>query len=194
MKFEKITDSKIKAILTEKDMELNNISSETLFSNSSFSQQLLQSMLYEAEKQIGFIVDDSKLLIEAIMVSNEEFVFTITKLQHEQSELENNSNSFIFKFENFDNYISLCSFLNNLSDLNLSEFSKYFSLCFYNNEYYLYNFNTKIYSALFDYMNNIFAEFGSKIHNTPSLEGCLNEYGKIIFEDNSIVNTIFHFI
>ena len=43
-------------------------------------------------------------------------------------------------------------------------------------------------------MNNIFAEFGSKIHNTPSLEGCLNEYGKIIFEDNSIVNTIFHFI
>ena len=58
MKFEKITDSKIKAILTEKDMELNNISSETLFSNSSFSQQLLQSMLYEAEKQIGFIVDD----------------------------------------------------------------------------------------------------------------------------------------
>ena len=120
MKFEKITDSKIKAILTEKDMELNNISSETLFSNSNFSQQLLQSMLYEAEKQIGFIVDDSKLLIEAIMVSNEEFVFTITKLQNEQSELENNSNSFIFKFENFDNYISLCSFLNNLSDLNLS--------------------------------------------------------------------------
>lgn len=194
MKFEKITDTKIKAILTLKDMELNNISSESLFSNSNFSQQLLQSMLSEAEKQIGFIVDDSKLLIEAIMASNDEFIFTITKLQNEQSELEDNSNCFMFKFENFDNYISLCSFLNNLSDLNLSQFSKHFSLVCYNNEYYLYNFNTEIYSALFDYMNNIFTEFGTKVHNTTSLEGCLNEYGKIIFKDNSIVNTIFHFI
>ena len=127
MKFEKINDTKIKIILTLKDIELNHVSIDTLFTNPDFSPQLLQTMLSEAEKNIGFVAGDSKLLVEATMDLNEEYIFTITKLVEENLNSKNRTNSFIFKFENFDDYISLCTFLNNLSDLNLGEFSKNFS-------------------------------------------------------------------
>ena len=40
MKFEKITDTKIKIFLSLRDMELNNVSAESIFSNSASSQKL----------------------------------------------------------------------------------------------------------------------------------------------------------
>jgi len=125
MKFEKINDTKIKIILTLKDIELNHVSIDTLFTNPDFSPQLLQTMLSEAEKNIGFVAGDSKLLVEATIDLNEEYIFTITKLVEENLNSENRTNSFIFKFENFDDYISLCTFLNNLSDLNLAKLNSF---------------------------------------------------------------------
>lgn len=84
--------------------------------------------------------------------------------------------------------------MNNLSDLNLKDFSENFSLIFYNNTYYLYDFDIGKYSILLDYMKETFSEFGTRIYNSIEIEGILNEYGKVIFEDNAIVNCIFHFI
>ena len=54
MKFEKITDIKIKIILSLQDMESNNVSAENIFSNSISSQKLLQDILNRAQKEIGF--------------------------------------------------------------------------------------------------------------------------------------------
>ena len=67
MKFEKITDTKIKIFLSLRDMELNKVSAESIFSNSASSQKLLQNMLNKAKKEIGFETGDSKLLVEAVM-------------------------------------------------------------------------------------------------------------------------------
>ena len=191
MKFEKITDTKIKIILDINDIKLHNISTNNFFNNSS-SQKLLQIMLSEAEKEIGFKVDDSRLLVEAITNSNQEYIFTITKLIEEKKNIENFSSSFIYKFDNFENFVALCNFLNNLSDLNLNEFSKNISLILYNNTYYLYDTNTENYHILLDYMQHIFSEFGNRVLS-PFIEGCLNEYGKTIFETNAIVNTFLFF-
>ena len=84
--------------------------------------------------------------------------------------------------------------MNNLSDLNLKDFSENFSLIFYNNTYYLYDSDISKYSILLDYMKETFSEFGTRIYNSTEIEGILNEYGKVIFENNAIVNCIFHFI
>ncbi len=195
MKFEKITDTKIKIFLSLKDMELNNVSAQSIFSNSVSSQKLLQSMLNKAEKEIGFVTGNSKLLVEAIMSSDEECVFTITKLVENKSILEkNNNNSFIFKFSCFDDFIALCTFLNNFSDLNLKDFSKNFSLILYNDTYYLYSLNVKTYSVLLDYMKDVFSEFGTNVSASTGIDGILNEYGKVIFKKNAIVKCIFNFI
>ena len=193
MKFEKLNDAKIKIIVSIHDMEEKNISVRNLFSNSEPSKELLQNLLQMAEQEIGFKVDDSKLLLEATLSSEEECTFIITKLQ-EKLENTNNTNSFIFKFNSFDAFIELCTFLNNFSDLNLKSFSQNFSLISYNNTYYLYDSNTEKYSILLDYMKNIFAELGTNISSFPGIEGILNEYGKVIFEKNAIVKCIYSFV
>lgn len=192
MKFEKITDTQIKIILDIKDMELHNITNKSIIATSTFPQKLLQTMLKTAEKEVGFKADDSKLLVEATMPNNTECIFIITKLTTKT--ISSLDNSFVFKFNCFDDFIALCTFLNNLSDLNLKDFSENFSLIFYNNTYYLYNSDISKYSILLDYMKETFSEFGTRIYNPIEIEGILNEYGKVIFEDNAIVNCIFHFI
>lgn len=193
MKFEKLNDAKIKIILSLKDIELNNISIQNLFTNSDSSQELLQKILNMAKEEIGFDAGDSKLLVEAIMLSDEECTFTITKLYDELAS-SNKNNNFIFKFDKFDNFIDLCTFLNNFSDLNLKDFSKSFSLILYNNTYYLYNFNVETYAVLLDYMREIFSEFGTNVSDSKIIDGILNEYGKVIFAKNAIVNCIYSFI
>ena len=186
MKFEKLTDTKIRIILSLRDMELNNISVENILSNSADSQKLLESIITKAEKKLGFKPGDSKLLIEAIATSNEQCIFTITKLVDEKICIRNYANSFIFKFENFDDFINLCTFLNNFSYLHLKDFSKNFSLIFYNGTYYLQALNAENFSIVLDYMRTIFSEFGKDVSHSVGIEGILNEYGKVIFAKNAI--------
>ena len=193
MKFEKLNDTKIKISVSMHDMEQNNVSIQNLFSNSEPSQKLLQNILKMAESEIDFKVNDSQLLIEATLTSDEECIFIITKLQESFSNPPKNNN-FIFKFDNFDNFINLCTFLNNFSDLNLKDFSQNFSLILYNNTYYLYNSDVEKFSVLLDYMKNVFAEFGTNVSDSPNIHGILNEYGKVIFEKNAIVKCIYSFV
>ena len=192
MKFERLTDTKIRITLTLKEIQDNNISNEAIFTNSNHSQRLLQLMLNEAKEKIGFKTNDSKLLVEALAVSEQEYTFIITKL--ETTDIEKINKFFIFRFDSFDNFIDLCIFLSNISDLNLKEFSKNFSLLLYNNTYYLCNSDPQSYPVLLDYMKNVFSEFATPVNDLSYIEGSLNEYGKTIFENNAIVNCIFHFI
>lgn len=194
MRFEKLNDTKIRIILTIQDMESNNISFENVLSNSTASQKLLESMISKAEKEIGFYAEDSKLLVEAIMTSNKECVFTITKLHENKACSKKCTKSFIFKFDSFDNFIDLCIFLKSLQNLNLRNFSKKFSLILYNDTYYLKALDADTFSITFDYMRTFFSEFGDDVSNSCSIDGILNEYGKIIFEKNAISKCIRSFI
>ena len=193
MKFEKITDSKIKIIVSMQDMGLNNISTENIFSNSASSQKLLQSILNRAKKEIGFETGDSRLLVEAIMSSGVEYIFTITKLDDNQLYLEKNNNLFIFKFIYFDDFLALCTFLKNFSFLCLKDISKNFSLIYYNNTYYLKFLKTKEYSIVIDYIKNFFDEFGEDVSNSTNIDGFLNEYGKVIFPKDAISRCLYSF-
>lgn len=186
MKFEKVTDTKIKITLSLKDLELNNISAESIISNSINSQRLIENIISRAEKEIGFYPEDSKLLIKAIMPSNEKCIFTITKLLDDDSYQKRCGNSFIYKFNNFNDFTNLCSYLNNFSYLNLKDISKSFSLILYNGAYYLQ-------SSHMDFLKILFNEFGRDVSNSTGIEGILNEYGKIIFTKNAILKCLHSF-
>ena len=83
MKFEKITNTKIKVVLNLQDIKSFDISEaeQITFNNFPSSQKLLQTMLQQAEEELGFKSADSKLLVEALMSSNHEYIFIITKYQ-----------------------------------------------------------------------------------------------------------------
>lgn len=193
MKFEKITDVKIKIILSLQDMKSNNVSAEKIISNSKSSQKLLQNILNRAEKEIGFDAGDSKLLVEAIMSSDVECIFTITKLDTNQLHIEKRNNLFIFKFDCFDDFVALCNFLNSFSFLCLKDISKNFSLFYYNNTYYLKFAKDKNYSIAIDYIKTFFNEFGEEVSNSTNIEGFLNEYGRIIFPKDAIIKCLYSF-
>ena len=189
MKFEKINNTKIKIILSIQDMESNNLSVENILSNSADSQRFLETIITKAEKKLGFKPEDSKLLIEAVS-SNKECIFTITKLLNEKISCTKAYNSFIFKFDSFDDFINLCTYLNNFSYLCLKDISKNFSLIYYNSTYYLKFTEIENSSIVLDYIKTFFTEFGKDVSNYAGIEGVLNEYGKVIFAKNAITKCL----
>ena len=162
MKFEKLTDTKIRIILSLTDMELNNISIENILSNSADSQKLLESIICEAEIELDFKTEDSQLLVEAVSPSNDECIFTITKIIDETICAKSSKSALIFKFDCFDDFINLCCFLNNFSYLDLKSFSKNFSLIYYNDTYYL-KLIESINSAIIKLLNKLYIRSSSII-------------------------------
>ena len=184
MKFEKLTDTKIRIVFNIDDMNSNNFSADTFFSDNSIAQSALNSILSMAEKEIGFKADDCKLLIEAISSNDGDFIFTITKLY--SYELHNAVYSSILRFDCFENFVSLCTYLKNINSFNFYDFLRNCCLFKLNNIYYLC-----INSAyeLPNLLVNSFTEFSSCINYNSTLDGILSEYGTLIFNgkfnDNS---------
>lgn len=193
MKFEKITDKKIKITLSLYDLESNNISINTIFSNPHHSEKLLQVLLDMAQKEIGFTTDDSKLLVETVFSSDKTCIFTITKLIEKDLISKNNFDCFIFEFDSFENFVNLCHFIKNMNNLEFNTFSNNFSLTLYNNIYYLQAIDIHNFYTLLDYMKIIFCEFGKNVSNNFYLTGILNEYGQKIYKDNAFLQCISKF-
>lgn len=190
MKFEKLTDTKIRIILSIKDIESNNLSIDDVLSNSKDSQNLLDTLITKAEQELDFKTEDSQLLVEAISSYRDEYIFTITKLLEDKIYCCKNNTYFIFKFDCFDDFVNLCTFLKNFSYLCLKEISKNFSLIFYNNNYYLKFVETECSSIVINYIRCLFDEFAINISHTTGIDGILNEYGKVIFSKNAIMKCI----
>ena len=75
MKFEKLTENKIRIILNMEDLQEKNVDFHSFMSSSIESQDLFFDMLEKAEEEIGFITRDYKLIIEAIATSDRNFYF-----------------------------------------------------------------------------------------------------------------------
>ena len=79
MKIEKLTDNKIRIILNIDELPEKIIDLHTLSQNNSTVHSLFKKILVEAEKQVGFKVQNCRLLIEAFSTSEGYIVFTLTK-------------------------------------------------------------------------------------------------------------------
>ena len=151
MKFEKITDNKIKIFFSTDDFNSKNISPKVLFSNNYIIQNLLNTFLEKANDELNFKVNDEQLLLEAISCTD-GFVFTITKILPYL--FEYNSMTNIYKFENFENFVCFCTYIKNMK----ISFNINFSLYFYNNNYYLCYLNDSK-------LNIILKEFATQVKN-----------------------------
>lgn len=151
MKFEKITDNKIKIFFSTDDFNSKNISPKVLFSNNYIIQNLLNTFLEKAKDELNFKVNDEQLLLEAISCTD-GFVFTITKISPYL--FEYNSMTNIYKFENFENFVCFCTYIKNMK----INFNTNFSLYFYNNNYYLCYLNDSK-------LNIILKEFATQVKN-----------------------------
>ena len=66
MKFEKLSENKIKITLTSQDLKDKNIDFHSFMSNPLEKQDLFLDILEEAEEEIGFEFKDYPVRIEAL--------------------------------------------------------------------------------------------------------------------------------
>lgn len=211
MRIEKLTENKIRIVLNIEDLEINNIDFNSVLNNTPETQTLILSILNQAEKEVGFYVQDSKILIEAIASFDGNFVFTITKTspnvneeysftrqkpQVKRKSFKINSSTLIYSFQDFDEFCEFCKALHIefLSHENLKLICKNTALYFYNDSYYLLisdiNDNYEHLNVFF----SVISEFTDRVDNYKNFDAKLIEHGKTIFKRNAISNTIDIFV
>ncbi len=204
MKIEKLTDNKIRIILNMDDLASKNIDIHSLIKNSEGTQKFFKKILKEAQKEVGFDVDNSKLLIEAFISTDGFFILTFTKIDNNFTHKRTNSStpktkikissvsakSSIYAFDSFEDFCSFCTYINNSKLKDLSSFAKNVSLYEYNSEYYLIfseiNSDFKNISLLY----TLISEFAKLYGTSDSVVGKIKEYGNVIFKNNAIKNGI----
>lgn len=207
MKIEKLNEDKIRITLNLEDLKENDIDFHTFMSNSIESQELFLDMLDKAEKEVGFVTDDYRIMIEALAMSNGNFVLTVTRFEPEKSKGTYkkkkvnikrkrsfvNTKKAIYCFESFDEFCSFCSFLNNNALRFMNNFAESISLYEYNEKYYLVLTNILVNNNLLKTFCSSITEFAHFVDNANLFESKLLEYGKIVMKNNAIDVCIKHF-
>ena len=200
MRFEKLSNDKIRIILDLQDLEDNDIDYQSFMSNSSDSQKLFMEILDEAEEQMGFTTKDYKLMIEALATIDGDFIITVTrslpdfditsaykkktiKAKRKSNRLTTdtiNRNELLYLLRNKD-IINTFNCLESIRD-NIESIDKYW------NE--LINLMDISQEFIKKYKENIktflcaLTEFGKSINNSNLFKSKLNEYGTLLVKNN----------
>ncbi len=200
MKFEKLNENKIRITLNSQDLVEKNIDFNSFMSNSQESQNLFLDMLDEAEKKVGFITKDYKIRIEALAMSDGNFILTITrfgknvdtnikpsnakKLKIKRKNLDMTSKQIIYKFDSFDDFCNFSHFISKLE--NFYSVAKSMVLYLYKNTYYLSISNINIEHSCIKQLYSLITEFGTYVDNSEVFGRKLTESGKVIIKNNAI--------
>ena len=202
MKIEKLTDNKIRIIFDIDDLAKKNIDIHSLIKNTDGTQKFFKKILKEAEKEVGFDAQDSKLLIEAFISNDGFFILTFTKIANEtqikksimpkvkRKDFNLSSKYDIYQFETFNEFCNFCTYLKTTKLGNLKKFAKKISLYEYNSKYFLVfaEIDTEFKDSSLVYVS--ICEFAKLASNSSCFSSRLLEYGKPIYKNNAIQNGI----
>ncbi len=205
MKIEKLNEDKIRITLNLEELKNKNVDFHSFMSNPIETQSFFLDMLDEAEREIGFSTENYRIAIEALAMSNGNFIFTVTRIQeqnkftkkklHIKKKIETlgKSNTSIFEFENFEDFCDFCNYLNNSIFVTIKDYIKSNILYKYNEKYYLVFKNNKIEPIVFNSFCASMSEFSKSIRNAETFENKLKEYGTIIVKTNAIKTGLKYF-
>lgn len=210
MKFEKLSENKIRITVTIQDLAEKQIDFHVFMSNSIESQDILLDMLEEAKRETGFDPENYNLKIEALAMADTSFIFTITKEIPDENEknkipkkkfkikrkcLNPTSTQAIYSFNNFDDF---CLFLQFLNESNLiedvSNIADSIVLYKYKEKYYLYinSIHIEVINKLKFYTS--ITEFAKYISNSKVFASKLVECGNLIMPNNALKIGFKHFV
>lgn len=193
MKIEKINENKIKVTVNNSDLEKNNLDIHSFMSNSIESQCLFLGILDKAEREIGFDTDNYKLSIEALALSNGNFIITVTRINKENLKSKRvqayrksnnlNKQKIIYHFSNFDDFCNFTNFLSISSPNLMKQITPTQLLYKYDNSFFfiLNNINNESIHQI----TSIISEFANLIENSDLIFNKIKEYG-VLISSNSI--------
>ena len=197
MKIEKLTDNKIRIILNIDDLAKKNIDVHSIIKNSDGTQAFFRNILKEAQKQVGFDIEDSRVLIEAFLSSEGFFILTFTKISNSQTQyktavhrpkakiksIDFSFETAIYEFSAFSDICDFRTYLSNSKIKTIKNLAKNISLYEYSSKYFLVlseiNADFKDISLFY----TLISEFAKLTSNSKSFVGKLSEYGNTIFKD-----------
>lgn len=207
MKIEKLTDNKIRIIIDLDELSEKNIDVNSLGKNNDKAHLLFQTILHEAEKQVGFKVQNCRLLVEAFSTTDGYVVFTLTKykndsttgnsskkVRYKRKSLGASYKNAIYKFNDFDEFCNFCTYCNSCKLSSLSGFAKNISLYEYKDFYYLVFTNINIEYKYTNLFYTSISEFSNLVSNSVILKSKLIEHGNAIFKTNAVGNGIKYFV
>ena len=208
MKIEKLSDDKIRITLNMDDLKENDIDFHSFMSNSIETQDMFMDMLEKAEKEVGFVTQDYRIMIEALAMSNGNFVLTVTRICPEKPKTiykkkklnikRKTSNldlkKAIYRFDSFDDFLGYCHFFKNDILKNIDNFTLHTRLYEYHNKYYFVLEEIKMNVNLLKSFASSITEFAHFIDESDLFESKLLEYGTIIFKDNAVTSCLEHFV
>lgn len=202
MKIEKLNENKIRITLDLKDLEEKDIDFHTFMANPIESQNLFFDVLEQAEKEVGFKIKDSKIMLEALAMSDGVFVLTVTRIENDKTKndvparkkvtikrkLKNIdiSKCAILEFMNFDDFLD---FGNSLSTDALTTIKKCIGsskLYLYNSKYYLVVDKIANDQTLIKHFCSSVLEFGKLVSNSNTYRSTIVEYGKVIIKKDAV--------
>ena len=212
MKFEKLSENKIKIIVSMKDLEDKDISFHDIMANSIESQDLFLNILEEAEEKYGFKTSNCKIRVEALAMTDKDFILTITKIVPETVKKQSNqflrkkvkakrkvnnitsSQDLIYKFNTFDDYCKFTEYLTSNNMIDANKLAKSIQLYIYNNFYYLifHNMNNK-YTKLSTFYTAV-TEFGSYVLDAELFVHKLYESGTLFIKNNALKRSFNYFV
>lgn len=207
MRFEKLSENKLRIIVSMKDLEEKDIDFHDFMSNSLETQDLFLDILEEAEEKVGFNTKNYRVKIEALAMTDMDFIVTITrmmpeaeknatkkkfKVRRKQSQTE--LNQAIYRFNSFDDY---CYFMQYLSQNHLStavSVAKRILVYVYKEQYYLvlmdinpeYKHIKKFYSSI--------VEFATYMNHSTLFLAKLQECGSLVIKHNAFRTSLKHFL
>ena len=212
MKFEKLSENKIRITLTAGDLKDKDINFHDFMSNPLETQDLFLDILEEAKEKVGFNTTDYRIKIEALAMVDGDFVVNVTRMSQAEKEKQSSTSSTpkkkfkvrrksltpkseqaIYKFDTFDDY---CYFIEYLAQNGLSKIhaiAKEITAYMYQNEYYIifHDINAENKNLLKFYSS--ITEFATYINNSTLLISKLEECGKIVIKNNALKTSLKHF-
>lgn len=82
MKIEKVNNNQIRCTLTKQDLKDRELKLSELAYGSEKAKSLFRDMMRQASYEFGFEAEDIPLMIEAIPVSDESIILTVTKVEN----------------------------------------------------------------------------------------------------------------
>lgn len=201
MKFEKITDNKIRIIVCSSELESKKLDSNLLKSHYIENQNFINKLLEKAKLQLGFETKGCRLLLENSYADDDYIIFTITKQgkiknikeKFNKNLYESDKTTYIYKFNTFDEFCEFCICISKIQNFNIKKFSKNISLYYYKNTYFLLLNNINTSYANKNIFSFIASEFSSSLSHINSFENKLIEYGKVIIKKNAISKILQYF-
>jgi|GEM_PF-7067259 len=206
MKFEKISDKKLRITCTEKELKIKNIDPGKLTSDPDEAQDLILDIIESLEDKFDFDISGARFMIEATSTPNDTFVVVLTNMEDDEKNhgetqqgkkflklkqkmeglLKCEEKNVIIRFDSLENTIAF-------ADATLDRFQFKSELYKVNGEYYL---NIKPSGKqLLDKTSilRISSDFGHYMENACVCEGYLKEHASLIIPHKAVQKLVSEF-